>query len=63
MVGTVGGGGLGDLGIRFGYQRFMPEVMVAVVIILVAIVQSIQITGDHAARFVNHRVARSRRSR
>ncbi len=63
MAGTVGGGGLGDLGIRFGYQRFMPEVMIAVVIILVAIVQSIQITGDYAARLVNHRVARSRRSR
>jgi D-methionine transport system permease protein len=63
MAGTVGGGGLGDLGIRYGYQRFMPEVMIAVVIILVAIVQSIQVTGDYAARIVNHRVARSRRSR
>jgi D-methionine transport system permease protein len=62
MAGTVGGGGLGDLGIRFGYQRFMPEVMVAVVVILVAIVQSVQMTGDFAARLVNHRIARSRRS-
>jgi D-methionine transport system permease protein len=62
MAGTVGGGGLGDLGIRFGYQRFMPEVMVAVVVILVLIVQSVQMTGDLAARFVNHRVARSRRA-
>ncbi|MDQ0322005.1 D-methionine transport system permease protein [Pararhizobium capsulatum DSM 1112] len=60
MAGTVGGGGLGDLGIRFGYQRFMPEVMVAVVIVLVIIVQSIQVAGDWAARTVNHRVARSR---
>ncbi|KQS89454.1 MULTISPECIES: methionine ABC transporter permease [unclassified Rhizobium] len=60
MAGTVGGGGLGDLGIRFGYQRFMPEVMVAVVIVLVVIVQSIQMAGDWAARTVNHRVARSR---
>ncbi len=60
MAGTVGGGGLGDLGIRFGYQRFMPEVMIAVVIILVAIVQSVQVAGDWAARRVNHRVARSR---
>ncbi len=40
MAGTVGGGGLGDLGIRFGYQRFMPEVMIAVVVVLVVIVQS-----------------------
>jgi len=62
MAGTVGGGGLGDLGIRFGYQRFMPEVMVAVVVILVAIVQSVQMTGDFAARLVNHRIGRSRRS-
>jgi D-methionine transport system permease protein len=62
MAGTVGGGGLGDLGIRFGYQRFMPEVMVAVVVILVAIVQSVQMTGDFAARLVNHRIASSRRS-
>ena len=63
LVVPVGGGGLGDLGIRFGYQRFMPEVMVAVVIVLVAIVQSIQVTGDFVARAVNHRIARSRRSR
>lgn len=63
MAGTVGGGGLGDLGIRFGYQRFMPEVMVAVVVILVVIVQSVQMSGDFAARLVNHRIARSRRSR
>ncbi|WP_349434762.1 methionine ABC transporter permease [Pararhizobium sp. A13] len=62
MAGTVGGGGLGDLGIRFGYQRFMPEVMVAVVVTLVAIVQSIQMAGDWAARSVNHRVARGRGS-
>lgn len=62
MAGTVGGGGLGDLGIRFGYQRFMPEVMLAVVIILVAIVQLVQMTGDYAARRVNHRTARSRSS-
>ncbi|SMC94943.1 methionine ABC transporter permease [Rhizobium sp. RU36D] len=60
MAGTVGGGGLGDLGIRFGYQRFMPEVMIAVVIVLVVIVQSVQMAGDHAARLVNHRIARSR---
>lgn len=60
MAGTVGGGGLGDLGIRFGYQRFMPEVMVAVVVVLVAIVQFIQVVGDWTARAVNHRIARKR---
>lgn len=59
MAGTVGGGGLGDLGIRFGYQRFMPEVMVAVVLILIAIVQTIQFVGDRVARAVNHRAPRA----
>jgi len=58
MAGTIGGGGLGDLGIRFGYQRFMPEVMFAVVLVLVVIVQSVQLIGDRVARAVNHRVAR-----
>ncbi|NEW93846.1 methionine ABC transporter permease [Rhodopseudomonas sp. BR0M22] len=62
MAGTVGGGGLGDLGVRFGYQRFMPEVMIAVVIVLVTIVQSVQLLGDAAARAVNHRIARGKRS-
>lgn len=62
MAGTVGGGGLGDLGVRFGYQRFMPEVMIAVVVVLVAIVQSVQLIGDAAARAVNHRIARGKRS-
>jgi D-methionine transport system permease protein len=37
MVGAVGGGGLGDLGIRYGYQRFMPEVMAAVVAVLIVL--------------------------
>jgi D-methionine transport system permease protein len=55
MAGAVGGGGLGDLGIRYGYQRFMPEVMLAVVVILVAFVQSVQSFGDWAVRKVTHR--------
>jgi ABC-type metal ion transport system, permease component len=50
MVGAVGGGGLGDLGIRYGYQRFMPEVMVAVVVVLIVLVQAIQSAGDALAR-------------
>lgn len=58
MAGTVGGGGLGDLGIRYGYQRFMPEVMLIVVAILVVLVQVIQLAGDRAAFTVNHRLAR-----
>jgi D-methionine transport system permease protein len=55
MVGAVGGGGLGDLGIRFGYQRFMPEVMAAVVIVLIVLVQTIQTLGEHLARRANKR--------
>lgn len=50
MVGAVGGGGLGDLGIRYGYQRFMPDVMAAVVIVLILLVQAVQSVGDRLAR-------------
>ncbi|MFC3163960.1 methionine ABC transporter permease [Ciceribacter thiooxidans] len=50
MVGAVGGGGLGDLGIRYGYQRFMPEVMLAVVVVLILLVQAVQSAGDALAR-------------
>jgi D-methionine transport system permease protein len=56
MVGAVGGGGLGDLGIRYGYQRFMPEMMLAVVIVLIALVQLVQSAGDYLARRVNRRL-------
>lgn len=59
MVGAVGGGGLGDLGIRYGYQRFLPEVMLAVVITLVILVQIVQSAGDRVARRVNKRVPRA----
>jgi D-methionine transport system permease protein len=59
MVGAVGGGGLGDLGIRFGYQRFMPEVMAAVVIVLIVLVQVIQTTGERLARRANKRIRRA----
>lgn len=56
MVGAVGGGGLGDLGIRYGYQRFMPEVMAIVVAILVGLIQATQTFGDVIARRVNKRL-------
>ncbi|MCM8738333.1 ABC transporter permease [Azospirillum sp. A1-3] len=59
MVGAVGGGGLGDLGIRYGYQRFLPEVMLAVVIVLIVLVQILQSTGDWIARRVNKRNLKS----
>ena len=50
MAGAVGGGGLGDLGIRFGYQRFMPEVMATVVLLLILVVQGLQSLGDVLVR-------------
>lgn len=55
MAGAIGGGGLGDLGIRFGYQRFMPEVMATVVVILILFVQGLQSLGDWLVRRVSHR--------
>ena len=56
MVGAVGGGGLGDLGIRYGYQRFMPEMMLAVVVVLIVLVQAVQSVGDRLARHLNKRI-------
>jgi D-methionine transport system permease protein len=56
MVGAVGGGGLGDLGIRYGYQRFMPDVMATVVIVLIVLVQAVQSVGDRLARRLNKRL-------
>lgn len=55
MAGAVGGGGLGDLGIRFGYQRFMPAVMATVVGLLILIVQGLQSLGDRLVRHYSHR--------
>ena len=48
MAGTVGGGGLGDVAVRYGYQRFKPDIMIYTVIILIALVQIIQSIGDFA---------------
>ena len=55
MAGAIGGGGLGDLGIRYGYQRFLPEVMAAVVLVLVLFVQAVQSAGDWWVRRLSHR--------
>lgn len=55
MAGAIGGGGLGDLGIRYGYQRFLPEVMLAVVLVLIAFVQVVQSAGDWAVRQLSHK--------
>jgi D-methionine transport system permease protein len=55
MAGAIGGGGLGDLAIRYGYQRFRPDVMLATVVILIATVQIVQSCGDNLARRLNKR--------
>ncbi|RWA51097.1 DL-methionine transporter permease subunit [Cupriavidus sp. UYMSc13B] len=55
MAGAIGGGGLGDLGIRYGYQRYITEVMVAVVVILIVFVQAVQSFGDWLVRRISHR--------
>ena len=55
MAGAIGGGGLGDLGIRYGYQRFLPEVMVMVVLILIVFVQLVQSLGDTLVRRLSHK--------
>jgi D-methionine transport system permease protein len=54
MAGAIGGGGLGDLGIRYGYQRFLPEVMAAVVLVLIVFVQLVQSAGDWLVRRIRH---------
>jgi D-methionine transport system permease protein len=55
MAGAVGAGGLGDLAIRYGYQRFETSVMIAVIIVLVGLVALVQAGGDWLARSVDHR--------
>ncbi|GBG58269.1 methionine ABC transporter permease [Sporomusaceae bacterium FL31] len=53
MAGAIGGGGLGDLAIRYGYQRFRADIMIATVVILIAQVQIVQSLGDYASRRLN----------
>jgi len=55
MAGTVGGGGIGDLAVRYGYQRYETDVMLLCVLILVIIVQGIQLFGDSIAKKANKR--------
>jgi len=55
MAGAIGGGGLGDLAIRYGYQRYETDVMIATVVLLIVLVQGIQILGDKLAQKVSRR--------
>ncbi|CAN0624703.1 L-methionine/D-methionine ABC transporter membrane subunit [Burkholderia multivorans] len=55
MAGAVGAGGLGDLAIRYGYQRFDTTVMTTVIVILIALVSVVQFTGDRLVRLLTRR--------
>jgi D-methionine transport system permease protein len=55
MAGTIGGGGLGDLAVRYGYQRFETLLMIVTVVLLVVLVQLIQSLGDLVARRLSHK--------
>jgi D-methionine transport system permease protein len=55
MTGAVGGGGLGDLAIRYGYQRFRLDILVISCIILIVLVQGIQFGGNSLARRLDRR--------
>ena len=54
MAGTVGAGGLGDIAIRYGYQRYQYDVMLAAVILCVVLVQIAQTIGDVVANHIDH---------
>ncbi len=55
MAGAIGGGGLGDLAIRYGYQRFRPDIMIATVIVLIIMVQIVQFAGNKLAKHLDKR--------
>ncbi len=54
MAGAIGGGGLGDLGIRYGYQRFDGGIMLTTVAVLIALVQLLQVVGDRLQQHYDH---------
>lgn len=55
MAGAIGGGGLGDLAIRYGYQRFRPDIMIATVVVLIIMVQVVQFAGNALAKKLDKR--------
>ncbi|GAB48366.1 methionine ABC transporter permease [Mobilicoccus pelagius] len=55
MAGAIGGGGVGDFAIRYGYQRFNTPVLLCAVLVLVVVVQVVQTLGDALVRSMNHR--------
>jgi D-methionine transport system permease protein len=55
MAGIVGGGGVGDLAIRFGYYRYETQVMIVTVVALIILVQIVQVVGDWLAKRADKR--------
>ena len=55
MSGTVGGGGLGDIAVRYGYYRWQTDIMIITVVLLILIFQIIQMVGTKVATSLDHR--------
>ncbi|GAB3669883.1 ABC transporter permease [Actinocorallia lasiicapitis] len=55
IVGVIGGGGIGDLAIRYGYQRYDTQIMIICVVVLLALVQLVQVLGDFLVRRLSHK--------
>lgn len=55
VMGIVGGGGVGDFAIRYGYQRFETEIMIFTIVIMIVLVQMIQFTGSRLSRWLDRR--------
>lgn len=53
MAGAIGGGGLGDLAIRYGFHRFQTDVLIAAVIVIIVMVQGVQVAGNTTARYLD----------
>ena len=56
MAGVVGGGGLGDIAIRYGYYRYQADIMIVTVVLLVALVQILQIIGTRLSKKLDRRI-------
>ncbi|MCQ9615873.1 ABC transporter permease [Paenalcaligenes niemegkensis] len=57
MSGVVGGGGLGDLAMRYGYQRYQTDIMVVTVLVLIVLVQLMQVFGDKLVSYLTRKIS------
>ncbi|MCX7950583.1 MAG: ABC transporter permease [Clostridiales bacterium] len=55
MAGVIGGGGIGDLAVRYGYQRFRTDILIATVVVLVLLVEITQRSGNYIAKKIDRR--------